>query len=94
MAKIEIAAFCAGIIIGVIAAGVFFIALAVADENGKRRQSSGMCRYNCELIEQYGEEIQEFECERQYYKSSADELSVQNRKLLQILEERKNNDED
>lgn len=38
MAKIEISAFCAGVVIGAIFAGVFLISLALADEKHKAKE--------------------------------------------------------
>lgn len=96
MAKIEISAFCAGVVIGAIFAGVFLILLALADEKhkAKEKQEDYACQNSCKIINQYIDDVHNVESEAEFYKSYSAELSRQNRELLRIVNERKKENED
>lgn len=96
MAKIEISAFCAGVVIGAILAGVFLILLALADEKhkAKEKQEDYACQNSCKIINQYINDVHNVESEAEFYKSYSAELSRQNRELLLIVNEREKENED
>lgn len=96
MAKIEISAFCVGVVIGAIFAGVFLISLALADEKHKanEKQEDYACQSSCKIISQYIDDVHNAESEAEFYKSYSAELSRQNRELLLIINERKKENED
>ena len=95
MAKIEISAFCAGVVIGAIFAGVFFISLALADEKhkAKEKQEDYACQSSCKIINQYIDDVHNAESEAEFYKSYSAELSRQNRELLLIVNGEKENED-
>lgn len=96
MVKIEISAFCAGMVIGAIFAGVFLISLALADEKhkAKEKQDDYACQSSCKIINQYIDDVHNVESEAEFYKSYSAELSRQNRELLLIVNEREKENED
>lgn len=95
MAKIEISAFCAGVVIGAIFAGVFLILLALADgkHKAKEKQEDYACQSSCKIISQYIDDVHNAESEAEFYKSYSAELSRQNREFLLIVNERGKNED-
>ncbi len=91
MAKVEISAFCAGIIIGAIVASLFLIFVSVADEKqkSKSKQSNYDCQNTCEVIKQYVADVHNSDSELEFYKSYSAELARQNRELLSIINKEK-----